>query len=161
MIIFITSIIPVLFVVYYIFLFRKRKSIEFEIGVGMNCYSCGTVLKTKSDYYRELINSGSLKNNNYTLCVSCHRNDIINKLINSLKYKIFVNTNKFVLSKRSFLLSRIFLYVMMCLSVIYLMLSIWGIINHHLILISNILSFIFWVYMLYRFKISSIKKPAN
>jgi hypothetical protein len=157
-----SSIVPLLLMLYYYFLFKKRDSLEFEIRTGISCYSCGSVIRTKDEYYEDLYKGiVTHKDDNYKQCVSCNRNDNINKLTSSLRYKILLNINNFVLSKRSLSLSRVFIFLMVLFIVVDIILVISGSNNRFFILMSNFISFVFWLYMIHRTKMITNKKPAN
>jgi DNA-directed RNA polymerase subunit N (RpoN/RPB10) len=157
-----SSIIPLLLILYYYFLSKKRDSLEFEIRTGISCYSCGSVIRDKDEYYEDLYKGiVNHKDDNYKQCVSCNRNDNINKLTSSLRYKISFNINKFVLSKKSLSLSRVLIFIMVLFIVIDILLVISGSNNRFFILMSNFISFVFWLYMIKRHKMFTIKKPAK
>lgn len=155
------SLMPFPFIILYSFLMKKRNSISFEIKAGINCYSCGQPLKSKDEYYEQLIN-GEKKIDEiyYKNCLSCSRDNNINRLTNELKYNFISNIKKVVLSEKSVVYSRYLLVLM----VIFIFADVIFVINNLnfriFIILSNLFIVIFWIYMLLKLKYTTIKKPA-
>lgn len=155
------SLMPFPFIILYYFLMKKRSSISFEIKAGINCYSCGQPLKSKDEFYEELLNGEKrIEQTYYKNCLSCLRDNNINRLTNEVKYNFISNIKKVVLSEKYLTYSRYLLTLM----IIFIFIDVIFVINNLnfrlFIILSNLFSVIFWIYMLLKLKYTTIKKPA-
>jgi hypothetical protein len=151
-----SHIIPLLLIIYY---HISKNGLEFEIKVGISCYSCGSILTNKDEYFNDLfIGKKVLENDNYKQCVSCNRNNNINVITKGFKYKIISNFKKFILSRSSVYLSKYLTYIIALIVILHI--TIFFIKGEYkiFILISNFLNSIFWLYNILKFKILT-KKP--
>jgi hypothetical protein len=153
------SLMPFPFIILYYFLMKKRNSISFEIKAGINCYSCGQPLKSKDEYYEQLINGEKkIEGTYYKNCLSCSRDNNINRLTNEIKYNFISNIKKVVLSEKSVVYSRYLLVLM----VIFIFADVIFVINNLnfriFIILSNLFNVIFWIYMLLKLKYTTVNK---
>jgi hypothetical protein len=82
MITFLFTLIPFVFIVYYIFIMKKSKYVSSDLKSGEICYSC----KEKMDIDRLEVLENLLNNkSNYRLCQSCKRDEKLDEIVNHSK----------------------------------------------------------------------------
>lgn len=149
------SLLPFIFIVYYLSITSKSKYVSSDLKSGEICYSC----KEKMDIDREELLENLLNNKtNYRLCQSCKRDEKLDKIVNHSKlsrlnkfklYLISDDYNKFAKILLGFLL--IFCITDITLKVVF---NIKGFSYFY-----NTFLVVYWVLIIYRHKLISIKKP--
>jgi hypothetical protein len=149
------SLLPFIFIVYYLSITSKSKYVSSDLKSGEICYSC----KEKMDIDREELLENLLNNKtNYRLCQSCKRDENLDKIVNHSKlfklnrfklYLISDDYNKFAKILLGFLL--IFCITDITLKIVF---NIKGFSYFY-----NTFLVVYWVLIIYRHKLISIKKP--
>jgi hypothetical protein len=149
------SLLPFIFIVYYLSITSKSKYVSSDLKSGEICYSC----KEKMDIDREELLENLLNNKtNYRLCQSCKRDENLDKIVNHSKlfklnrfklYLISDDYNKFAKILLGFLL--IFCITDITLKIVF---NIKGFSYFY-----NAFLVVYWVLIIYRHKLISIKKP--
>lgn len=150
--IFIFSFILLLLVLYYFILNVKRKNVYFDIKYGRRCYICKEIIEKKNNLFptfeEEIIS-----------CHSCERDLKLNKVIGCKRYIITNSLKKYLLSDNYkkifnwFVILQVFAFSSILLFSSKIAVTIINIIN-----INNI---IYWIIIIFRSRISTIKKPST
>lgn len=154
------SLSPFFYLSYFYFFVKKKynKSISWDISQGLKCYSC----KSHLNSFEDLVMEAMLKNKSLDelkgekLCTPCIRDEKINLVSNNLfsilesRYKRFI-----ILNYKKFML------ISISLIILFLVLDIFVRINGFRIFFytGQTLQLIYWYSFIYRWKITSIKKP--
>ncbi len=152
-----TILIPLFFAIYYSMLARKSEYITFDLKLGEKCYSCKEIIEL--DIHQKLLILSQNKSN-YQLCKKCYRHQ---KLDTLTKYSLFSKINKLKLyllkdTFNTFFKYLIFLIVSFLIIDIFLK-TVYNIewFNYFY----NLLLVLFWSFIIFRHKISSIKKTSD
>lgn len=151
------SLIPFLFIIYYFYLVRKTKLLSIDLKSGQLCYSCKQELDVnKIEVLENLISSKE----KYQLCKPCQRDEKLDGLINKNKLsrlhklKLYLINGNFDKTIRYLLFSIVFL-----LMVDILLKTIFNI--KWFSYVYNLIICLYWILMIYRHKLISIKKPSE
>lgn len=148
------TLIPFIFIVYYIFIVRKSKYVSYDLKSGEICYSC----KEKMDIDNEEVLENLINNkSNYRLCQSCKRDEKLDEIVNHSKlsrinrFKLYLISDSYnKLFKISIALLLIFCIVDITLKVVFDIKVFSYFYNLFLVL--------YWILMICRHKFISIKK---
>ena len=154
MITFLFTLIPFVFIVYYIFIMKKSKYVSSDLKSGEICYSC----REKMDIDRMEVLENLLNNkSNYRLCQSCKRDEKLDEIVNHSKLS---KINKFKLYLISDSYDKFF-------KILLVLLLIFCITDVTLKVVFNIKGFsyfyntflvCYWLLLIYRHKLISVKK---
>ncbi len=142
------TLAPFILIIYYWCLRKKRQDILFDIKYGLRCYSC----KERIDISKEIESD----NVNVKACVSCEREDKLEKLFlpNIIRANVI---KKIIISK-----AKKIDIIMLCLVASSCIFDIFMTIAFHIHgfgIISNISNVLFWTILIIRLKITTIKNP--
>ena len=149
MIKFIFLLTPFIFVIFFLCLRKRRRSIAYEINHGIKCYSCKEDLEENVILvkYKEDIK----------ICKVCNREEKFNIINNKLN---FSKLKRLLLSEKSekfqniiLMLSIVFIFIDAILSYRYNIKWFW--------VFNCIFNLIFWSIFFLRYYVTSIKKPSN
>ena len=151
---FLFTLIPFIFIVYYIFIVRKSKYVTSDLKSGEICYSC----KEKMEIDQvELLDNLLNNKTNYRLCQSCKRDEKLDEIVNHSKlsrinrFKLYLISDRYNrLFKILILLLIIFCITDITLKVVFDIKGFGYFYNSFLVL--------YWVLMIYRHKAISVKK---
>jgi hypothetical protein len=154
MITFLFTLIPFVFIVYYIFIMKKSKYVSSDLKSGEICYSCKEKMDIdKLEVLENLLNNKS----NYRLCQSCKRDSKLDEIVNHSKLS---KINKFKLYLISDSYDKFF-------KILLALLLIFCITDVTLKVAFNIKGFsyfyntflvCYWLLLIYRHKLISVKK---
>ena len=154
MITFLFTLIPFVFIIYYLTTISKSKYVSSDLKSGEICYSC----KEKMDIDRLEVLENLLNNkSNYRLCQSCKRDEKLDEIVNHSKLS---KLNKFKLHLISDSYNKFF-------KILLSLLLIFCITDVTLKVVFNIKGFsyfyntflvFYWLLMIYRHKLISVKK---
>ena len=148
------TIIPFIFIVYYIFIVRKSKYVTSDLKSGEICYSCKEKMEIDQvELFENLINNKT----NYRLCQSCKRDEKLDKIVNHSKlskinrFKLYLISDSYnKLFKISIALLLIFCIVDITLKVVFDIKVFSYFYNTFLVC--------YWLLLIYRHKLISVKK---
>ena len=154
MISFLFTLIPFIFIVYYIFIVRKSKYVSYDLKSGEICYSCKEKMEIKQlEILENLLNN----KNNYRLCQSCKRDEKLDEIVNHSKlsklnrFKLYLISDSYnKLFKISITLLLIFCIVDITLKTVF---DIKGFSYFY-----NTFLVCYWLLLIYRHKLISVKK---
>jgi hypothetical protein len=148
------SLIPFVFIIYYLSITSKSKYVSSDLKSGEICYSC----KEKMDIDRAELLENLLNNKtNYRLCRSCKRDENLDKIVNHSKlsrlnrFKLYLigdDYNKFAKILLVFLV--VFCTTDITLKVVFGIKSFAYFYNTFLVC--------YWLLLIYRHKLISTKK---
>ena len=148
------TIIPFIFIVYYIFIVRKSKYVTSDLKSGEICYSCKEKMEIDQvELFENLINNKT----NYRLCQSCKRDEKLDKIVNHSKlskinrFKLYLISDSYnKIFKISIALLLIFCIVDITLKVVFDIKVFSYFYNTFLVC--------YWLLLIYRHKLISTKK---
>lgn len=148
------TIIPFIFIVYYIFIVRKSKYVTSDLKSGEICYSCKEKMEIDQvELFENLINNKT----NYRLCQSCKRDEKLDKIVNHSKlskinrFKLYLISDSYnKIFKISIALLLIFCIVDITLKVVFDIKVFSYFYNTFLVC--------YWLLLIYRHKLISVKK---
>ncbi len=151
------SLAPFLFIIYYMIMVKKTKYISMDLRNGEMCYCCKNKIEmSKSDVLYNILNNKK----NYTICKSCQRDEKLDKLVNNSrlsklnKFKLFLLSEKYEKVSKYLLISLVFLLSFdLMLKLVFQTKWFSPIYNFYLIF--------YWLLIIYRHKLISIKKPSE
>lgn len=150
------TIIPLIEIIYCFCLGNKLKSIRYDLQSGLRCYCCKKEIELSDieKYDKWMGHDKGLK-----LCKSCNRDVKINKLFNA-KYIWIDKIKRFLLSS-NFEKINIFIILFMCIFLVG------SLVLEHVFKIYwvfdlyNISFILYYVMIIYKLKIESIKKASK
>lgn len=158
----ITSIIPFILIAYNYLKYTKNSKIEnifTDVNVGYRCYSCKTKLEEdRIDYilkknleFREILNK----------CVKCNRDYRISSLLHFTNINILFDKLKFHLYKRNNRI-QILLFTLLLIFIILSIISILFKVEYlkFAVSIHSPILILTWLIIIYKNKLSHIKKPS-
>lgn len=148
------TIIPFIFIVYYMITVSKSKYVTYDLKSGEICYSCKEKMKIdKEELFENLINNKS----NYRLCQSCKRDEKLDEIVNHSKLSMLNKFKLYLISDDSNKMAKILLYLLVvfalgdiALKVIFDIKSFGYFYNTFLVC--------YWLFLIYRHRLISIKK---
>lgn len=154
MISFLFSLIPFIFITYYMIMLRKTKYVTMDLRNGEMCYCC----KDKIEIDRNEVLYNMLNNKtNYRICKACQRDEKLDEIVNHSKLSKINKFKFFLLSERYDKFSKYLLFslVFFVLSDVVLKMVFdikWFTPIYNLYLVC------YWLLMIYRHRLMSIKK---
>lgn len=148
------TIIPFIFIIYYMIMVKNTKYVSMDLRNGEMCYCC----KGKIDMDRNEVLSNILNNvTNYRICKACQRDEKLDEIVNHSKLSKLNKFKLFLLSEKYDKFAR------------YLLLSLVILLSFDLILklvfqikwfspIYNLYLVCYWLLLIYRHKLISTKK---
>ena len=136
---------------------KKTKYISMDLRNGEMCYCCKNKIEmSKSDVLYNILNNKK----NYTICKSCQRDEKLDKLVNNNRLSKLNRFKLFLLSEKYDRVSK------------YLLISLVILLSFDLVLrlvfqiewfspIYNFYVIFYWLLIIYRHKLISIKKPSE
>lgn len=151
------TLIPFLFIIYYMIMVKNTKYVSLDLKNGEMCYCC----KAKIELDRSVVLSNMLNNKtNYSICKSCQRDEKLDKIVNHSKLSKLNSFKLFLLSERYDKFSRYLLFSLVFLISIDLILKLVFDIKWFSPIYNTYLVF-YWLLLIYRHKLISIKKPSE
>jgi len=154
MISFLFSLIPFIFITYYMIMLRKTKYVTMDLRNGEMCYCC----KDKIEIDRNEVLYNMLNNKtNYRICKACQRDEKLDEIVNHSKLSKINKFKFFLLSERYDKFSKYLLFslVFFVFSDVVLKMVFdikWFTPIYNLYLVC------YWLLMIYRHRLMSIKK---
>ena len=151
------SLIPFIFIIYYMIMLRKTKYVTMDLKNGEMCYCCkGKIEMDRNDVMYNILNNKA----NYCICKACQRDEKLDEIVNHSKLSKLNKFKFFLLSEKYDKFSK------------YLITSIVVLVFFDVILrmifhikwfgpIYNIYLVCYWLLMIYRHRLMSIKKPSE
>jgi hypothetical protein len=158
----IAALMPFIFIAYYIFLIKKRKSISYDLKHGLRCFSCKEEIEMsdidKYNLLSDILNK--LKNNEdakkFTICKSCERNQKLDDLVTHKGVSRINKLKIFLISEKSNKLNLWLIFGLVLFLLIDVFFRIFFKINFFSYIYNIYLCF-YWCIMIYKQKITSIK----
>jgi hypothetical protein len=151
------SLLPFIFITYYFIVVRKTKYISLDLKSGKRCYSCKDSIDLDQMEYLDILVRDK---KNYRLCHACQREEKLDGLINKNKSSILHKFNLKLIDERFDKTTKILLFSIIFLLVIDITLKIvFGI--KWFSYFYNIFLALYWILIIYRYKLISIKKPSH
>ncbi len=151
------SLIPFIFIIYYMIMLRKTKYVTMDLKNGEMCYCCkGKIEMDRSDVMYNILNNKI----NYQICKACQRDEKLDEIVNHSKLSKLNKFKFFLLSEKYDKFSK---YLITSLVVLVLFDIILRMIFHikWFGFIYNIYLVSYWLLMIYRHRLMSIKKPSE
>jgi hypothetical protein len=148
------TLIPLIFIIYYMFVVSRSKYVTSNLKTGEMCYSCKDKIEVDREELLEiLINNKS----NYSLCQSCERDEKLDKIVNHSKLSRLNRFKLYLISDDYNKMSKILLglLVLFCITDITLK-TVFDI--KLFSYFYNTFLVCYWLLLIYRHKIISIKK---
>lgn len=148
------SLIPFIFITYYMIMLRKTKYVTMDLRNGEMCYCC----KDKIEIDRNEVLYNMLNNKtNYRICKACQRDEKLDEIVNHSKLSKINKFKFFLLSERYDKFSKYLLFslVFFVFSDVVLKMVFdikWFTPIYNLYLVC------YWLLMIYRHRLMSIKK---
>jgi len=149
------SLLPFAFIAYYMIMLRKTKYVTMDLRNGEMCYCCKDKIEMdKNDLLNNILNNKS----NYRICKACQRDEKLDEIVNHSKLSKINKFKFFLLSERydKFAKYLLFSLVFFVLSDVVLKMVFdikWFTPIYNLYLVC------YWLLMIYRHRLMSIKKP--
>lgn len=148
------ALIPFIFIIYYMIMVKKTKYVSMDLRNGEMCYCCkGKMDIDKSDLLNNILNNKT----NYRICKACQRDEKLDEIVNHRKlskinkFKLFLLSEKYDKFARYLLLSLVFLVSFdLVLKLVFQIKWFTPIYNLYLVC--------YWLIMIYRHRLISIKK---
>ncbi len=154
------AVINFLVMIYAFIHLSKRKSIKMDLKIGDVCYGCKS--KIEKDFGNRIYNMLDAIDgeNHLTLCKQCERDEKLSMITNHgigkkiNKIKLFLLGNSY--TKFNFILLSI-LVLLLIIDLIFRYRYDLFVFNH----IYNIYAILYWLIVIYAFRISSVKKSKK
>ena len=148
------SLLPFAFIVYYMIMIKNTKYVSMDLRNGEMCYCCkGKMDIDKSDLLNNILNNKT----NYRICKACQRNEKLDEIVNHRKlskinkFKLFLLSERYDKFARYLLLSLVFFVLGdVVLKMVFDIKWFTPIYNLYLVC--------YWLLMIYRHRLISIKK---
>jgi len=154
MISFLFSLLPFIFITYYMTMLRKTKYITMDLRNGEMCYCCKDKIEMdKNDVLYNILNNKA----NYQICKSCQRDEKLDEIVNYSKLSKLNKFKFFLLSEKYDKLAKYLLFSLVILVTLDITLKIvfdikWFSPIYNLYLVC------YWILLIYRHKLISTKK---
>jgi len=148
------SLLPFIFIIYYMVMLRKTKYVTMDLRNGEMCYCCkGKIEVDRNDVMYNILNNKA----NYQICKSCQRDEKLDEIVNYSKLSKLNKFKFFLLSEKYDKLARYLLFSLVVLVFFDITLKMvfdikWFTPIYNLYLVS------YWLLMIYRHRLMSIKK---
>lgn len=148
------ALIPFAFIVYYMIMIKNTKYVSMDLRNGEMCYCCkGKIDIDKNDLLNNILNNKT----NYRICKACQRDEKLDEIVNHSKlskinkFKLFLLSEKYDKFSRYLLFSLVFLVSFdLVLKLVFQIKWFTPIYNLYLVC--------YWLVMIYRHRLISIKK---
>ena len=148
------TIIPFIFIVYYIFIVRKSKYVTSDLKSGEICYSCKEKMEIEQvELFENLINNKT----NYRLCQSCKRDEKLDKIVNHSKLSKLNRFKLYLISDSYSKLFKILLTLLLIFCIVDITLkTVFD--TKGFSYLYNTFLVCYWLLLIYRHKLISVKK---
>ena len=149
------SLIPFIFIIYYMIMLRKTKYVTMDLKNGEMCYCCkGKIEMDRNDVLYNILNNVT----NYRICKACQRDEKLDEIVNHSKLSKINKFKFFLLSEKYDKFARYLLFSLVILLFLDITLKIvfdikWFSPIYNLYLVC------YWLLLIYRHKLISTKKP--
>jgi hypothetical protein len=148
------ALIPFAFIVYYMIMIKNTKYVSMDLRNGEMCYCCkGKMDIDKNDLLNNILNNKT----NYRICKACQRDEKLDEIVNHSKlskinkFKLFLLSEKYDKFARYLIFSLVFLVSFdLVLKLVFQIKWFTPIYNLYLVC--------YWLIMIYRHRLISIKK---
>jgi len=154
MITFLFTLIPFVFIIYYLTTISKSKYVSSDLKSGEICYSC----KEKMNIDREELFENLLNNkSNYRLCQSCKRDEKLDEIVNHSKLSKLNKFKLYLISDSYNKFFKILLALLLIFCITDITLKVVFNIKRFSYFYNSFLVF-YWLLTIYRHKLISVKK---
>ena len=149
------SLIPFIFITYYMIMLRKTKYVTMDLRNGEMCYCCkGKIEMDRNDVMYNILNNVT----NYRICKACQRDEKLDEIVNHSKLSKINKFKLFLLSEKYDKFARYLLFSLVILVFLDITLKMvfdikWFSPIYNLYLVC------YWLLLIYRHKLISTKKP--
>lgn len=148
------SLIPFAFIIYYMIMIKNTKYVSMDLRNGEMCYCCkGKMDIDKNDLLNNILNNKT----NYRICKACQRDEKLDEIVNHSKlskinkFKLFLLSEKYDNFARYLLFSLVFFVSFdLVLKLVFQIKWFTPIYNLYLVC--------YWLLLIYRHRLISIKK---
>jgi hypothetical protein len=150
----ILSLLPFIFITYYMIMLRKTKYVTMDLRNGEMCYCCKSKIEMdRNDILYNILNNKA----NYRICRSCRRDEKLDKIVNSSKLSKLNKFKLFLLSEEYDKIAKYLLFLLVILVFFDVTLKLifdikWFNPIYNLYLVC------YWILLIYRHKLISTKK---
>ena len=148
------TLIPFIFIIYYMIMVKNTKFITMDLRNGEMCYCCkGKIEMDRNDVMYNILNNVT----NYRICKACQRDEKLDEIVNHSKLSKLNKFKFFLLSEKYDKFARYLLFSLVILVFLDITLKIvfdikWFSPIYNLYLVC------YWVLLIYRHKLISTKK---
>jgi len=148
------TLIPFIFIIYYMIMVKNTKYVNIDLKTGEMCYCCkGKIEMDKNEVLNNILNNKT----NYRICKSCQRDQKLDELVNHSKLSKINKFKFFLLSEKYDKLARYLLFSLVILVFFDITLKTvfdikWFSPIYNLYLVC------YWILLIYRHKLISTKK---
>ena len=148
------SLIPFIFIIYYMIMVKNTKYVTMDLRNGEMCYCCkGKIEMDRNDVMYNILNNVT----NYRICKSCQRDEKLDEIVNHSKLSKLNKFKFFLLSERYDKIAKYLLFSLVILVFFDITLKIvfdikWFSPIYNLYLVC------YWLLIIYRHRLMSIKK---
>ena len=148
------SLIPFIFIIYYMIMVKNTKYVTMDLRNGEMCYCCkGKIEMDRNDVMYNILNNVT----NYRICKSCQRDEKLDEIVNHSKLSKLNKFKFFLLSERYDKIAKYLLFSLVILVFFDITLKIvfdikWFSPIYNLYLVC------YWILLIYRHKLISTKK---
>ena len=149
------TLIPFIFIIYYMIMVKNTKFITMDLRNGEMCYCCkGKIEMDRNDVMYNILNNVT----NYRICKACQRDEKLDEIVNHSKLSKINKFKFFLLSEKYDKFARYLLFSLVILVFLDITLKIvfdikWFSPIYNLYLVC------YWLLLIYRHKLISTKKP--
>lgn len=148
------TLVPFIFIFYYIFIVRKSKYVTSDLKSGEICYSC----KEKMEIDQvELLDNLLNNKTNYRLCQSCKRDEKLDEIVNHSKLSRINRFKLYLISDRYNRLFKILILLLVIFCIVDITLKVVFDIKGFSYFYNSFLA-LYWILMIFRHKFISVKK---
>ena len=148
------TLIPFIFIIYYMIMIKNTKFITMDLRNGEMCYSCkGKIEMDKNELLSNILNNVT----NYRICKSCQRDEKLDEIVNHSKLSKINKFKFFLLSEKYDKFARYLLFSLVILVFFDITLKI----VFHIKWFSpiyNLYLVCYWLLLIYRHRLISTKK---
>ena len=148
------TLIPFIFIIYYMIMVKNTKFITMDLRNGEMCYCCkGKIEMDRNDVMYNILNNVT----NYRICKACQRDEKLDEIVNHSKLSKLNKFKFFLLSEKYDKFARYLLFSLVILVFLDITLKIvfdikWFSPIYNLYLVC------YWLLLIYRHKLISTKK---
>jgi len=148
------TLIPFIFIIYYVIMVKNTKFITMDLRNGEMCYCCkGKIEMDRNDVMYNILNNVT----NYRICKACQRDEKLDEIVNHSKLSKLNKFKLFLLSEKYDKFAKYLLFSLVILVTLDITLKIvfdikWFSPIYNLYLVC------YWILLIYRHKLISNKK---